>query len=267
MRRRSRHADGRARTTDEPSRPSMVRNDPREQRPDPWPRRDLAGNAVAAVCQYLGHGIGDLAPVHRDRPPDLGPCGRDRGVGHAGRGREGEGPQGGRPAGHRLRRRRARLPHPAAGGGRGDRGVLGPEEPPLLPRRRAPRAARRDRDEDGAGLGLAGRGAPGARHQRRQAGRVRGLRDADRPGRRGPAARAVLDDLPRGRAHGRRRAGRSSAPTSPPTSCRPSRPSRPRARRTPRRCCGARRRTPRARSRRARSSRPSGAGPPSTASG
>ena len=47
----------------------------------------------------------------------------------------------------------------------------------------------------------------GAGHQRRQAGGLRGVRHDARPGRRGAAARAVLDDLPRGDPARRRRAG------------------------------------------------------------
>ena len=49
---------------------------------------------------------------------------------------------------------------------------------------------------------------PGARHQRRQAGRLQHLRRPARPGRRGHRAGAVLDDLPRGHRPRRWRAGR-----------------------------------------------------------
>ena len=55
--------------------------------------------------------------------------------------------------------------------------------------------------------GLQVDGGQRAGHQRRQAGGLRGLRHDARPGRRGAAARAVLDDLPRGDPAGRRRAG------------------------------------------------------------
>ena len=63
--------------------------------------------------------------------------------------------------------------------------------------------------------GLRRRAGPGARHQRRQAGRLRGVRDAARPGRRGAAAGAVLDDLPRGDPARRRRAGRGARRRDP----------------------------------------------------
>ncbi len=49
----------------------------------------------------------------------------------------------------------------------------------------------------------------GADHQRRQARRRQRLRHADRPGRRGPAARAVLDHLPRADPPRGRRARRA----------------------------------------------------------
>ena len=61
-----------------------------------------------------------------------------------------------------------------------------------------------------ARLRLPGDRRPGARHQRRQAGRLPDLRRAARPRRRGAASRAVLDHLPRGdRARGRRAGGRA----------------------------------------------------------
>ena len=67
--------------------------------------------------------------------------------------------------------------------------------------------------------------------------RLQGLRDAARPGRRGPAARAVLDDLPRG-DRGSPAASRStSRPTSRPATSRPSSSSRPRAPSAPRCSC------------------------------
>ncbi|CAA9234455.1 MAG: Aspartate aminotransferase, partial [uncultured Corynebacteriales bacterium] len=137
----------------------------------------------------------------------VGPDRRDRGVGHAGRGREGQGAEGGRPAGDRLRCRGAGLPHPGADR-RGRRGRLRrPAQPPVLPRRRAARAARGDRGGDAARLRAGRAGRPGAGHQRRQAGGPPGVRHPARPGRRGAAAGAVLDDLSGGDRAGRRRAG------------------------------------------------------------
>ena len=82
-----------------------------------------------------------------------------------------------------------------------------PEDPPLHPGRRPARAARSDRREDRARLRVRRQGQPGARHQRRQAGGLPGVRDAARPRRRGPAAGAVLDDLSRGDRARRRRPG------------------------------------------------------------
>ncbi len=184
-------------------------------------------------------------------PPDLPPDRRDRRVGHPGRRRPGQGPQGGRAAGDRLRRRRAGLPDPGVhrrgGGGGLPRAAL----PPLHPRRRAARAQGGHRGQDLARLRLRGRSRPGPRHQRRQAGPLQRLRDAARPGRRGPPPRAVLDDVPRvdpargrcprGGAHRRvqrlprpgrgrsrrpaRRARRSSSSSHRPT--RPARCTRP----------------------------------------
>ena len=114
-----------------------------------------------------------------------------------------------RPPGDRLRRRRARLPDPRLHRRGRRRGLPRPAQPPLHPRRRAARAAGGDRREDRARL-RATRSRPpaGAGHQRRQAGRLRGVRHAARPGRRGAAAGAVLDHLPRVDPARRRRAGR-----------------------------------------------------------
>src|SRR5262249_49274921 len=75
-------------------------------------------------------------------------------------------------AGHRLRRRRARLPHPRiyrrgrAAGLR--RAALPQVHTGGWPTRTAPGG----RGQDGAGFRLPGRGRPGAGHQRRQAGRL-----------------------------------------------------------------------------------------------
>ena len=81
-------------------------------------------------------------------------------------------------------------------------------QPPLHADGRDPGAARGHRGQDPARLGLRGGGQPGARHQRRQAGGRQRVRRAVRPGRRGPGAGPVLDDLPRGDRAGRRDAGR-----------------------------------------------------------
>ena len=133
---------------------------------------------------------------------------RHRRVRHAGRRRQGQGAQGRRPAGHRLRRRGTRLPHPRLHRrGRRRRGPR-PQEPPLHAGRRHAGAARGDRRQDRPRHAVRGRGRAGAGHQRRQAGRLQRLRHPVRPGRRGPAHRAVLDDLPRGDQARRRRPGR-----------------------------------------------------------
>ena len=112
-----------------------------------------------------------------------------------------------------------------------------------LPELRAAVAAKTLRD---SGYEVDGR--PGAGHQRRQAGRLPGVRDAARPGRRGAAAGAVLDDLPGGDHAGRRRAGRGRRPTRRPATWPPSSSSRRPAPRGPRCCCSARRPTRPARS-------------------
>ncbi len=141
------------------------------------------------------------------RTPGVGPHRFDLRVGHPRRGRQGQGPQGRRAPGHRLRCRRARLPHAGLHRrGRGG-GLPQPQVPPLHPGRRPPRAEGRDRREDAARLRLRGRGLPGARHQRRQAGHLRGLRRDPRPGRRGHRPRPVLDHLPRVDPPRGRRAG------------------------------------------------------------
>ncbi len=88
--------------------------------------------------------------------------------------------------------------------------------PPGLPELRAAIAAKT------LATRARGRGRPGARHQRRQAGRLRTLRRPVRPGRRSAAAGALLDDLSRGHRPRRRRAGRQSRPTSVPDSESPS---------------------------------------------
>ncbi len=87
-----------------------------------------------------------------------------------------------------------------------------PVEPSLHPGRRPARAARGHRGQDAARLRLRGRGRPGARHQRRQAGRLPGVRRDRGPGRRGAPARALLDHLPRGHLAGRRAAPSRSSP-------------------------------------------------------
>ena len=74
-----------------------------------------------------------------------------------------------------------------------------------LPELREAVAAKTTRDS-----GLDGAAGPGAGHQRRQAGRLPGLREPARPGRRGAAAGALLDDLPGGDRAGRRRPGRGA---------------------------------------------------------
>ena len=60
-----------------------------------------------------------------------------------------------------------------------------------------------------------GRAGPGAGHQRRQAGDLRGVRRDARPGRRGDRAGAVLDDVPGVDPARRRRAGRGARRRDP----------------------------------------------------
>ncbi len=133
------------------------------------------------------------------RPRDRPSAGRrHRRVRHPGRRRQGQGAQGGGRAGDRLRRRRARLPDAGAHRrGRG-RGLPRPAEPPLHAGRRAcPSCRRRSRPRRCATRATRSTPSAGAGHQRRQARRLQHVRDAARPGRRGAAAGAVLDDLPR----------------------------------------------------------------------
>ena len=91
--------------------------------------------------------------------------------------------------------------------------------------------------------GLRRRAGPGAGHQRRQAGDLRGVRDDARPGRRGDRPGAVLDDLPRGDPARRRRRRSRCSPTRPRTTRSPSSSSRRRAPSAPRCCCSSRRPT------------------------
>ena len=68
---------------------------------------------------------------------------------------------------------------------------------------------------------------PGAGDQRRQAGGLRGVRHPARPRRRGAAAGALLDDLPRVDPAGRRRARSRCSPTRPAATWPASSSSRP----------------------------------------
>ena len=86
-----------------------------------------------------------------------------------------------------------------------------PAQPQVHADARAPRAAGSHRGEDRPRLRLRGRAEPGRRHQRRQARGVQRVPDPARPGRRGDAARAVLDHLSRGGEAGRRRSRRGAS--------------------------------------------------------
>ena len=170
-------------------------------------RRPLTGwTRRSAGTRRWSHG-----PRHAS-PPDR----RHRRVRHPRRRRQGQGAEGRRARRDRLRRGRARLPDARARSSSGrDRGL--PATPrctttrptPGLPALRQAIADKTRRDS-----GVRGHGRPGAGHQRRQAGGLRGVRHAARPGRRGAAAGAVLDDLPGVDPAGRRRAGRRRRPTA-----------------------------------------------------
>ena len=123
-----------------------------------------------------------------------------------------------------------------------------------------PGAARGDRRQDPARLGLRGGGRPGARHQRRQAGGRQRLRRAVRPRRRGPRARPLLDDLPRVDRPGRRDARRRVLRRDDRLPLLGRGPRGGVDAPTPRRCSSSRRPTRPARSTRATRSRPSAAG-------
>ena len=100
---------------------------------------------------------------HRDphlQAPHLPTDRVHRRVGHPGRRRQGQGAEGGGRERHRLRRRRARLPDPAAHRRGGGRRLPGREEPPLHARRRAAGAAGGHRRQDQARLRVRLRGRP-----------------------------------------------------------------------------------------------------------
>ena len=164
------------------------------------PRRPRL-SAIAHAPRTTLVGVTERAPLSRKLV-------RHRRVRDAQGRREGEGPAGRRPAGHLLRRGRARLRDAAVHRGCRGRGAARPGELPLHAGRRPAGAARGDRREDAARLGPRGRRIPDRRHQRRQAGRLSGVPGGREPGRRGAAARAVLDDVPRGDRARRRRARR-----------------------------------------------------------
>ena len=103
---------------------------------------------------------------------------RHRRVRHPRGRREGEGAEGRGSPGDRLRRGRARLPHPAEiVEAAVEAACARPPQPPLHARGGPARAARGRRGQDAARLRARGRRAPGAHHQRRQAGRLPGVRD------------------------------------------------------------------------------------------
>ena len=184
-------------------------------------------------------------PWQPGRPADLRPHRRHRRVRHARGRRQGEGAQGGRPPGDRLRRGRTGLPDARADrrGGRRPpartRATTATPPPAGLPELREAIADKTLRDS-----GYAGRRRPGARHQRRQAGRLPGVRRPCST----PATRCCC---PRrtGRPTRRRSRWPAASPVpvvdrrvQPTTWSRSSSSRRP-ARRAPRCCCSARRPT------------------------
>ena len=144
-------------------------------------RTGVTSGSVAAVSTAACR----RTPGHRRTPRRArvsARIGGDRRVRHARGRRQGQGAQGRRP--------------PVIGFGAGEpdfptpdyiveaavAACARPREPPLHPGRRAARAARGDRRQDAARLRLRGRRRPGARHQRRQAGGLPGVRRAVDPG-------------------------------------------------------------------------------------
>ena len=113
----------------------------------PWPPTQKPARSGAPARGRWRH----------DRAADLDPDRRRLAVRHPGRRRQGQGPEGPGGERHRLRGRRARLPHPRAhrGGRRG--GLPGPQEPPVHADRRPARAAGGHRRQDPARLGSRGR--------------------------------------------------------------------------------------------------------------
>ena len=168
--------------------------------PLPGAGRTPHGTPPPPVGGGCHHGYRSTSLSHGTaRPaPDLRTHRRHRRVGDAGGRRQGEGAQGRRPPRDRVRRGRTGLPDARPDRRRRAGRVRGPEEPPLHPRRRPARAAGGRRGEDEARQRPRGHRRPGADHQRRQAGRLPGIRHPARPRRRGDPAGAVLDHLPRG---------------------------------------------------------------------
>ena len=189
------------------------------QRPAPRRPREL-GRRAAAPGRRLKRrpkrcgSARRRACDHGRMSRDLAPRRRHHRVGHAGGRRQGQGAAGRGRGRHRLRRRRARLPDAARTSSRrrsrraATRATTTTRRPPGLPELRAAIAA-----QDQARLrATTCDAAAGARHQRRQARGLQHVPGAARPGRRGAAARAVLDDVSRGDHARRRRAGRAARP-------------------------------------------------------
>ena len=115
--------------------------------------------------------------------------------------------QAGGRARDRVRCGGAGLPHARARRGGGRRRLPRAGQPPLHAHGGAPRAARGDRRQDQARLGLRGERRPGPGDERREAGGGQRLRRPLRPRRRGAGAGPLLDHLPRVDRPGRRGAG------------------------------------------------------------
>src|SRR5690606_2343288 len=144
--------------------------------------KDAAADAVEEVedaAADAGDGRGRTGPARAGR----GAPGRPARLGHSRHERPCPRVAGGGARHHLVRRRCARLPHPGAHPRRGLQGDTRPGQSQVQPVRR-PAAPERSGRREHAYL-LRGRGRPltGDRDQRRQAGDLRRVRGAVRPGR------------------------------------------------------------------------------------
>ena len=151
-------------------------------------------------CSTTGNLVGSGGRCGRlaDCETDLRTTRCNRPVGHPGGRRQGQGPAGRGGERHRVRRRRARLPDPAAHRRCRDRRLFRGAQPPVHASWWPSRAERGDRGQDQARLRVRLLGVAGARHERWQACGVHRVRRLVRSGRRGHLPGPVLDDVSRG---------------------------------------------------------------------
>ena len=199
---------------------STVRDERAWVEPSPRPRWAARATCRPAdiACAPPDVTSATMGPVSEQTSspsPRVRPTGRDRRVRDARGRRQGQGAQGRRPPRDRLRRRRARLPDARRTSSTPrSRPRRTPSTTGTRPRRVCRRCARRSPPRRCATPATRSKPSQRARHQRRQAGGLPGVRGDRGPGRRGAAARAVLDHLPRGDPAGGRRARSRCSPAS-----------------------------------------------------